>query len=161
MAITPNTNFSTAQIFTAGQANRFPRGVMARAFSSTTFALGATEVVATGMDVTFTAEANRLYKITYVEPEVDFNGTAGSYFYMRIRKNNASGQIIQTTVFQQGAAYSAGVGMTLIATTDFTAGSQQLVGTMIKGGGGGNLSVYRDTVGAFYSHLIVEDIGAL
>ena len=134
---------------------------MARAYSSTPFALGATEVVATGMDVTFTAEANRLYKITYVEPEVDFNGTAGSYFYMRIRKNNASGQILQSMVFQQGAAYSAGVGFTLIATTDFTPGAHQIVGTMVKGGGGGNLSVYRDAVGAFYSHLLIEDIGAL
>ena len=159
MAINPNTNFSASSVLTADQQNRFPRGVMARAVSSTTFSLSGTEVVATGMDVTFTAVANRLYRITYVEPEVDFNGTAGSYFYMRIRKNNASGAVIQSVVFQQGAAYSAGVGMTLITTDTFTAGTHQLVGTMVKGGAGGNLSVYRDTVNAFYASIIVEDIG--
>ena len=63
MAINPNTNFTAGAVFTAAQANRFPRGVMARSVltSNTTF----TTVTDTGLSCTFTADSSRLYKISY------------------------------------------------------------------------------------------------
>jgi hypothetical protein len=67
MAVNPNTTFTTGAIFTADQANRFPRGVMAYVVR-TAGNVTATTTVAdiTSMTVTFTAEANRLYKASWV-----------------------------------------------------------------------------------------------
>ena len=64
MAVSPNTDFSAGQIYTAQQANNFPRGVMGYAISTT----GTTVNVETdlnGMSITFTAVANRLYQATF------------------------------------------------------------------------------------------------
>ena len=66
MAINPNTNFTTGAVFTADQANRFPRGVMAyvkRTAGSVTF--GALQDL-TGMTVTFTAVTGRVYRATWL-----------------------------------------------------------------------------------------------
>lgn len=57
----PNTNFSAGAVYTAAQANRFPRGVMALTTStSNVIAFG----LLSGLSTTFTAVANRLYKIS-------------------------------------------------------------------------------------------------
>jgi hypothetical protein len=63
MAINPNTQFSSGAVYTADQANRFPRGIMAYSTIST---VGVTTTLADiGLSVTFTAEANRYYKYTF------------------------------------------------------------------------------------------------
>jgi hypothetical protein len=69
MAINPNTQFSSGAVFTADQANRFPRGIMGYATSTTSQNLTTTSTISTGMTVTFDAETGRLYKVTYLEPE--------------------------------------------------------------------------------------------
>ena len=57
----PNTNFSAGAVYTADQANRFPRGVMAVTTStSNVLAFG----LLSGLSTNFTAVANRLYKIS-------------------------------------------------------------------------------------------------
>ena len=69
MAISPNDDFTAGQILTAQECNQFPRGVMALATSTTSYTLTTSEVIATGMTVTFTAVANRYYRITWFEPQ--------------------------------------------------------------------------------------------
>lgn len=57
----PNTDFSSGAVLTAAQQNRFPRGVMALTTStSNVIAFG----VLAGLSTTFTAVANRLYKVS-------------------------------------------------------------------------------------------------
>ena len=63
MAISPNTNFTTGQVLTSDQANRFPRGIMAYSTISTTGL--TTTMTDIGLSVTFTAVANRYYKYTF------------------------------------------------------------------------------------------------
>jgi hypothetical protein len=65
MAVNPNTDFTAGAILTAAQQNRFPRGVMGYAVSTGDTALTTSEIDITGMSITFTAVANRLYKATF------------------------------------------------------------------------------------------------
>jgi hypothetical protein len=65
MAVNPNTDFTAGAILTADQQNRFPRGVMGYATGATARTLTTSPSDITGMSVTFTAVANRLYKISW------------------------------------------------------------------------------------------------
>ena len=69
MAIAPNTTFVSGAILTAAQQNAFGFGAVALATSTTNYALTTSNVIATGMTVTFTAIASRNYKVTYTEPD--------------------------------------------------------------------------------------------
>jgi hypothetical protein len=72
MAINPNTNFSTGQVATSDQMNRFPRGIMALATRTTNYA--PTAVISDFLSVTFTAVANRYYLYTMYVPGADASG---------------------------------------------------------------------------------------
>ena len=65
MAVNPNTNFTTGAVYTASQANRFPRGVMGYYVSTANSAITTTTTDVTGASITFTAEANRLYRALF------------------------------------------------------------------------------------------------
>jgi len=65
MPANPNTAFSALTPFTAAQANRFPRGLMGDASSTSTYTLTATVADIPGMSVTFTAASGRLYRGNY------------------------------------------------------------------------------------------------
>jgi hypothetical protein len=66
MAVNPNTDFTTGAVFTADQANRFPRGAMGYVYSTAgNITLTTTIQDIAGASVTFTAVSGRLYKITY------------------------------------------------------------------------------------------------
>jgi hypothetical protein len=51
------------------------------------------EVALTGMTITFTAIANRLYRLSYFEPNIDRSGgvSTGYFFAARLRYTNTSG----------------------------------------------------------------------
>jgi hypothetical protein len=61
-----NTNFTTGAVYTAAQANAFPRGVMATQTITTAFATTAPNTTAqdSGMTLTFTEVSGRTYRIT-------------------------------------------------------------------------------------------------
>jgi len=149
MAINPNTNFTAGQVLTADQQNRFPRGVMALATSDTSFTIPTTEATATGMTVSFTAVANRNYKITYYEP---YMTAAAQEMNQRIRLNNATGaeQAFSGEIM-------AGTGRFGIAATvkTFTAGSITLVGTLRNLSSTGTATRGASAL----AYLLVEDIG--
>jgi hypothetical protein len=82
MAVNPNTQFSSGSVYTADEANRFPRGVMGavyRTAGNITMSTSATDV--TGMAVTFTAEASRTYKASWTVTgyKTTSNGWAAVY----------------------------------------------------------------------------------
>ena len=149
MAINPNTDFSSGAVLTAAQQNRFPRGVMALTKSLTSdTSITAEEVQITG--ASFTAVADRYYKITYFEPNL-VSGTG--YFTFQIRKTNISGTLVQQWYLQSGTSQDRFAHGVWIGT--LTAGSQNFVATAQMSAGTGTLS--RGTNREAY--LLVEDIG--
>ena len=92
MAINPNTTFVAGNILTAAQQNRLPFGVCASSSSTTDYTLTTTLTIATGMSATFTAIANRLYRVTYYEPAVELKRLVGGFIREQIRPHLESGQ---------------------------------------------------------------------
>jgi hypothetical protein len=145
----PNTAFSSGAVYTADQANRFPRGVMALG-ENTTFN-GSVTAEAVQISTSFTAVANRYYKITYFEPNL---ATGTGYFTLRIRQGT-------TTAGTQLQAFyhTTGTGVDRYANgfvvKAFTAGTVQLVGTASQSAGIGQLGRSAGQP----AYLLVEDIG--
>ena len=149
MAINPNTTFTAGAVYTADQSNRFPRGVMSFTTSVTTDStITSEEVQITG--ASFTAVANRYYKITYFEPGMSATNTGGN---ARIRLTNISGAIQQLQGF---AVLSAGGGSVhMSAVTTLTAGTTNFVATLSSDAG----TITASRSASRYAFLLVEDIG--
>ena len=156
MAISPNTDFVTGAVYTAQQANNFPRGVMATASSSTNYTLTTSVAIATGMSVTFTAVANRNYRITYNEPQINTPTVVG-YSYTQLRQTTAAGTQLQQALVQNSAAAAANGTLPLIYVGTFTAGSVTLVGCAATSSTTGAPVATRSSSNP--AQLIVEDIG--
>jgi len=157
MAINPNTDFSSGAVLTAAQQNRFPRGVMALATSTTSYVVTTTETIATGMTVTFTAVANRYYKVTYYEPTITTPSTLLGYVASRIRLTNAAGTAYQLQYSQTNAATSYTIGNNNFFVGTFSAGSVTLVGCLVANTITGTPTAGRSSTQVAY--LVVEDIG--
>ena len=96
MAVNPNVEFVSGDILLASQQNRFPRGVMGYVVrGSGNVALTTTPADITGLSITFTAEANRGYKIIF-NSTVQKDGTAGyGVFQVTDASNVISFEIVQ------------------------------------------------------------------
>ncbi len=152
MAINPNTDFTAGAILTAAQQNRFPRGIVgftARNTDSTGLNAEAISITCS----TFTAVANRYYKITYFEPLLDTD-TAGEQIQMRVRLTNLAGTIQQVTTFQTTGGTPAANSQTLSIVKTLAAGSTVLVATLQ---GNGFFNAYRNSANTAY--ICVEDLG--
>jgi hypothetical protein len=156
MAINPNTDFSSGAVLTAAQQNRFPRGVMALATSTTSYTLTTVEVIATGMTVTFTAVANRYYKLTYFEPQAQV-ATFASNTQLTLRQTNAAGTVLQNTIFQNESNALDQQGLVCTRVMTFSAGSITVVGTAKCSQVTGGPQLIRDSTRQ--AQLLIEDIG--
>ena len=149
MAIAPNTTFTT-QVLTSTQMNALPFGICALTTNTTSDSTitGTEEVQITGSS--FTAIANRYYKITYYEPD----GNAGTgYFTLRIRLTNLAGTVLQTCYETSGASQDHAIPCIYIGT--LTAGTTNVVGTAQMSSGTG-IMARGATIQAY---LLVEDMG--
>jgi hypothetical protein len=127
MAINPNTNFTTLSPVSADQMNRFPRGVMAyNQVIATDNTITAEEVQITGSS--FTAVANRYYKVTYYEPVIGSN-TATGYVAGRIRLTNLAGAQQQWCVSQIPTSGVSNVFINLVWVGTLSAGTTNFVAT--------------------------------
>jgi hypothetical protein len=150
MAINPNTDFTAGAILTAAQQNRFPRGVVAIGTAAGTDNFTAEEVELTTSS--FTAVANRYYRVTYFEPKMYVN--AGDVeITMRIRLTSIGGAVQQTAITQASGSYGQTANMSIVKT--FTAGATVLVGTLQIASGTGTAE--RSATQSAY--LLVEDLG--
>jgi hypothetical protein len=152
MAISPNVDFVSGAILTASQQNAFGRGIVALGTKTATDATVTTEEIQITSS-SFTAIANRYYKITYTETEM--TASAAGYMQMSIRKTNLAGTGLgnayvgmfgNTTQIQSG---------TLTIITTLTAGAQVVVGTLTCSAGTGKASAAATQP----SYIIVEDLG--
>ena len=152
MAINPNTDFSAGAVLTASQQNRFPRGIVSYTTNTSTDSSITTseEVQITG--TAFTAVANRYYKITYFEPNL--NHASDVNYTLRVRLTNLAGALQGGTyAFLRAGSYSS-TGILVVYAT-FTAGSTTLVATLQSGSGTGAATRSAD----FRAFLSVEDVG--
>lgn len=151
MAINPNTDFSVGQVLTSDQTNRFPRGVVSFAERTTNLLGVSTEQVAVTSS-TFTAVANRYYRITFSCHYVGKNATAGALKW-RIRKTNATGTQYQYAETNVSASTANGATLVVVRTLD--AGSQAIVGTVEASAG------LLDALAAatYPIQITVEDLG--
>ena len=154
MAINPNTDFSSGAILTAAQQNRFPRGVMARNEVTTSdLTITAEEIQITGSS--FTAVANRYYRITYYEPQIGLPATGGVFVLARIRLTNLAGTQLQQGIVQNAPATAINYSQPTIWVGTLTAGSTVIVGTLSCSSG--TASATRSAT--IPAQLTVEDIG--
>jgi hypothetical protein len=149
MPISPNVDFSAGAVLTSAQQNRFPRGVMAfTTVTATDSTITSEEVQITG--ASFTAVANRYYKITYFEPGMSATNTSGN---ARIRLTNLAGAVQQLQVF---AVPSTGGGFVhMVAVTTLTAGTTNFVATLSSDSG----TITASRSATRFAFLLVEDIG--
>ena len=127
-----------------------PWGIVALTTNTTSDSTitGTEEVQITGSS--FTAIANRYYKITYYEAD----GNAGTgYFTLRIRLTNLAGTVLQTCYETSGASQDHAIPCIYIGT--LTAGTTNVVGTAAMSSGTG-IMARGATIQAY---LLVEDIG--
>lgn len=147
MAITPNTPpFVSGAILTAQQMTNLPMGTVGLTSSTSSVGFGGETTIIT---TTFTAVANRNYRIIWWEPAV-VNAGAGGYSVVKI-KNGAT--VLQNFNLQQLVA-SAGYFMSCQYIGSFTAGAKSITGTMISTSSG-SCNRAADALG----QMVIEDIG--
>ena len=160
MAINPNTTFVSGTVLTAAQQNRFPFGVVARATSNTDYTLTTSVAIATGMSVTFTAIADRYYKITYLEPQCQTANLSNEVTNTQIRVTNAAGTLLNTGWARtETAGVQDAATLTLVSTSTFTAGSVTIVGCAKTTSTSGAPVLGRNAAVSGAALLLVEDIG--
>ena len=155
MAINPNTAFTAGQVLTAAQMNRLPRGVVAAQSADANFTYDTTEKV-TITATTFTAEADRLYRLTYFEPQAPPPAGTNT-LVLKIRLTNTSGTTYVTGRNRGETNNVTDTSVTLIGYTTFSAGSTVIVGTAITPNVGGAATLTRSATQKAF--IIVEDMG--
>jgi len=153
MAINPNTNFTTGAVLTADQQNRFPRGIMAYAQSTSSSGVNTTEAVI--FTVSFTAVANRYYKLTYHEPILQVPSGVSTATEVRFRLTNLAGAEQYFSQVQNNATNQYASGYTFQDVLTFSAGSVTLVSTL-RASAGTSAAFRTSTAVGFF---MVEDIG--
>ena len=158
----PNVDFITGQTLLASQQNRFPRGYMGGAQSTVNYTLTAANAIATGMSVTFTGVAGRVYKLTYFEPAVETSTVAaGSSTVLNIRQTNAAGtQVTNGVVASQVAGLKDVNALCLVAIIPIiSSGATTYVGCAIANSVVGVPILGRSATSP--ALLLVEDIGVV
>jgi hypothetical protein len=155
MAINPNVDFVSGAILLASQQNQFPRGIVALTESTSNGSSVTTTEAVTLTSTSFTAVANRYYKITYFEPMIQWQ-TAVGYATARLRLTNVSGTILQYADIEVIAnPNNDGQMLNFVRVTTLTAGATTIAATLQTNASTGlpfgNANARR--------FIVVEDIG--
>lgn len=154
MAISPNDDFTAGQVLTATECNQFPRGIVAYAQSTTSDTTITVEEVQL-TSTSFTAVANRYYRITYYEPQITTPATANAFVNSGIRITNLAGTKYQTGVVQNAPATAVNFSVTTVWVGTLTAGSTVFVATLSCSSG----TATATRSATFPAQLTIEDIG--
>jgi hypothetical protein len=103
----------------------------------------------------FTAVANRYYRITYYEPQIGLPATAGAFAIARIRLTNLTGTQLQLGIVQNAPATGVSYSQPTVWVGTLTAGSTVIVGTLACSSG--TATATRSATQP--AQLTVEDIG--
>ena len=154
MAISPNVDFVSGAVLTATQQNQFPRGIVAIGTVTTAQGITSTEAV-TVTSSAFTAVANRYYKVTYVEPQIQLGAATPGYYSFRVRLTNLAGAVQALCEPEPVPNPCDGQIVIMQFVTTFSAGSTVLVATAATNTS--SASAYG--AATVRRQLIVEDIG--
>jgi hypothetical protein len=154
MAIAPNNTFVAGDVLTAAECNAFPFGVVALTTKTTTNAITTTET--NFMAATFTAIANRYYRITYFAANSGNTNASGDDNITFIIRNGSTTGATQLTQGACNIIAGKNIGPnTVVAVSTFTAGSQT-IGQFAKTTSGTATTSASATSPQI---LLVEDIG--
>lgn len=144
----------SAWVETVSALTKAPRGIISVTNNTTsTGSISAETLVATSPS--FTAVANRNYRITYYEPVAQYASGTVNTAILRIRLTSIAGaEQAFSEVKISGANNATGI-VTTVKT--LTAGSTVFVATVAPAGGG-NMSCFRSATAT--AQLSIEDIGA-
>ena len=130
MAIAPNTNpFVPGAVLTAAQMTALPMGIYSFVEKTTSTTPVSAEAVILTLP-SFTAVANRYYRVTAFFPYCETTGGGAANFQLRIRKGTTTGgtQLNLAYAFAS-ATSSADIFMMVQWVGTLTAGAQQMVAT--------------------------------
>ena len=147
-----NTDFTVGQILTAQQQNNFPRGLVS--VTPATAASGTfTTIVTTITAPSFTAVANRYYRISYFEPVLQF--TSGTVNTISMTLKIGGVDLLFNEVKISSATNNSGY---LTTTKTLTAGATVITGHLTANGGGtGN--AFRSATAV--AQIVIEDLGSM
>jgi hypothetical protein len=145
----------SAWVETVSALTKAPRGVMALTTTSTSTANFTTEIV-TITGLSFTAVANRYYKVTYFEP-VPSSVNATGNLRVRIRLTNISGTVMSEAYTNLPSSGVSTIMTNVVWVGTLTAGTTNFVGTMTSGTG----TAGTDRTASRLAVLLVEDIGSV
>jgi hypothetical protein len=153
MAISPNDAFTSGQILTAQECNNFPFGVVGlveRTSGSVTVTTTLADL--TGMSVTFTALANRVYKFTCFAAGQKLTNAGWTSIVLANSANTIYSTIYATTTADQyfNGSFS-------VYVSGLTAGSQTF---KLRSQSSINTSSFFAVAGSPLQ-LIVEDMGPI
>lgn len=130
-----------------------PRGIMAYTSSTTSDASVTTEEVE--YTLTWTAVANRYYKITVFEPDTGISGAGAGTCFWRLRQTNISGTILQSA-YNWIPSSSVDTVSQIVYIGTFSAGSQTVVATAAATG---SVTIQLNRGTGKIGFAMVEDIG--
>ena len=149
-----NTTFVSGAILTAAQMNNLPWGII----SATNVTATSSAVSVETLRITspsFTAVANRYYRISYYEPAIQFvSGTVNS-IDVQIRLTSITGTVYQLSNPRIGSVGSNPALCSIVTT--LSAGATVFVGTF-KPSGGGTAQCYGAATAV--AQLVIEDLGS-
>ena len=148
-----NTDFTT-QVLTSTQMNNFPRGLVSATNVTSTSAAVSVETLRI-TSPSFTAVANRYYRISYYEPACQYVSGTVNGFDLKIRITSIAGTAYQLANPKIASA-GANVAFCSIVTT-LSAGATVFVATFQPTGGGTGQCYGAATAVA---QLIIEDLGS-
>lgn len=150
--MTINTTFVSGAILTAAQMNNLPWGSAGYASSTTLNQNVTTLTDITGLSVTFTAVAGRIYR---VDGYVMMNSTEGTNPAVLSIRNGATA-LQQSTLNLQIANTNYMAAASYVGT--FTAGSVTVKLSGARGAGSGTITA--QSTSTYPAQIIVTDIGA-
>ena len=150
---TPNTTFTSGQILTATQVNNLAWGSVGfvnRTAGDLTIAGGAQDL--TGMSITFTAVANRIYRASWLvngnKAAVDRDGTF-------IQFTDSANTVIASVNMQTD---SGAQGINFSSNYTFTTAAGSKTYKLRMGSFSGNLTVFANSTNPI--SFLIEDIGS-
>lgn len=151
-AVDGNTNFSSSP-FRSLNANKFPRGTLSYATATTNRVLNTTAT--SDVSVTWTAEFNRIYLLTYFEPFVEHTTQSGPVNTdMTIRVNNTAGAQVALT---RHACIGNDSRILCMAILTSLTGSVTYAGCLLTASTTGTPTAFRAVT--YPAYMAVEDIG--
>jgi hypothetical protein len=150
--MTINTTFTSGQVLTASQMNNLPWGVAGRAIITSDVNLTTSFV--TMATLTFTAVANRYYRITYFEPYCFTSSQLNSYIHLKIAQGAGS---LQQAFLNTPTTTQYFQSMVCTCVTTFSAGSVTLNAQALSTATTGTPLLGRN--GDRPAQFFIEDIG--